>query len=378
MRRASAKAKVPAATCAEYSPRLCPATNAGRIPRDSSSRNAATLTARIAGCAFSVSVSWSSGPSKIRRLRGSPSAASASANVPRQTGKASASARPMPAFWEPWPGKMQAIDRRLLFFDGAGLTAAIVAAVGTDAVRRLRLVAVRAFAQADWAEGIVRAALRRSRFRVSSFRIRHDVLSSLRVSFVLLLQPLQRGKPGIVPAAFARARRAIEIRPARRAQSAAVGLTQRLHRQRQVELLPHQLRQINLVVLVESGREIVLFDLPLAFAPVRRMRLIAQIEGRVDRQRKRLEAAAAGQFQLRSHRTRETDLLLRLVDVECQRDRRNHLKRVAIVAERRAEGIGRIDLLVTLVRRTHLAEIKTHESPNITRTDRVIGGLGVW
>ena len=37
------------------------------------------LTARIAGCVFSVSVSRSSGPSKISRLSGSPSASSASA-----------------------------------------------------------------------------------------------------------------------------------------------------------------------------------------------------------------------------------------------------------------------------------------------------------
>src|SRR5712692_6637487 len=68
------------------------------------------LTARIAGCVFSVSASWSSGPSKQRRLSGSPSAASASANVSRQTGKAPASALPMPTFCEPCPGKMNAIN----------------------------------------------------------------------------------------------------------------------------------------------------------------------------------------------------------------------------------------------------------------------------
>ena len=34
MRSASANANVPAATFAEYSPRLCPATNAGASPRD--------------------------------------------------------------------------------------------------------------------------------------------------------------------------------------------------------------------------------------------------------------------------------------------------------------------------------------------------------
>ena len=78
-------------------------------PRAQAAGSAAMLTARIAGCVFSVSVSASSGPSKHKRLSGSPSAASASANVSRQTGKASASALPMPTFCDPWPGKMNAI-----------------------------------------------------------------------------------------------------------------------------------------------------------------------------------------------------------------------------------------------------------------------------
>ena len=84
VRRASAKDSVPAATCAAYSPRLWPAANDARSPRDSTSRQAATLTARIAGCVFSVSWRRSAGPSKHSALSDSPSAASASANVSRQ------------------------------------------------------------------------------------------------------------------------------------------------------------------------------------------------------------------------------------------------------------------------------------------------------
>ena len=109
IRTASAKSNVPAHTCAEYSPRLWPATNAGSNPRDASSRLAATLTVRMAGCVFSVRRSWSSGPSKIRRLSGSPSASSASSNVARQTSNASASAFPMPTVCDPCPGKMNPI-----------------------------------------------------------------------------------------------------------------------------------------------------------------------------------------------------------------------------------------------------------------------------
>ncbi len=64
VRTASAKFRVPAATCAEYSPRLCPATKAGVVPFSRSTRSAATETVRIAGCVISVSLSFSSGPSK--------------------------------------------------------------------------------------------------------------------------------------------------------------------------------------------------------------------------------------------------------------------------------------------------------------------------
>ena len=64
MRNASAKPKVPAATCAEYSPSECPAAHAGARPRVSRTRYAAMLVARMAGCVFSVSVSCWSGPSK--------------------------------------------------------------------------------------------------------------------------------------------------------------------------------------------------------------------------------------------------------------------------------------------------------------------------
>ena len=46
---ASANAIVPAATCAEYSPRLWPATHVGVRPRSTNPRYIATLTVRMAG-----------------------------------------------------------------------------------------------------------------------------------------------------------------------------------------------------------------------------------------------------------------------------------------------------------------------------------------
>src|ERR1700734_4094399 len=54
VRTASVKLKVPAATCAEYSPRLCPATKRGLTPFSFTTRQAATDAVRIAGCVTSV------------------------------------------------------------------------------------------------------------------------------------------------------------------------------------------------------------------------------------------------------------------------------------------------------------------------------------
>jgi len=70
---------------------------------------AATLTAMMAGCVFSVRRRVSSGPSKQSFESGNPSAASASAKVSAATGNRSASSRPMPTACEPCPGKRKAI-----------------------------------------------------------------------------------------------------------------------------------------------------------------------------------------------------------------------------------------------------------------------------
>ncbi len=96
VRTASAKPIAPAATSAEYSPRLCPATQSGRAPRATRGRRAATLDARMAGCVFAVSCSSASGPSKQSRERAAPRAASASSNTARLSGNASARAFPIP------------------------------------------------------------------------------------------------------------------------------------------------------------------------------------------------------------------------------------------------------------------------------------------
>ena len=110
MRTASAKESVPAATCAEYSPRLWPATNAGAHAarlEQAAGRDADGEDRRLRVLGEHQPVA---GPSKHSALSDSPSAASASSNVvaaDRET--ASASAWPMPTFCAPCPGKMNAI-----------------------------------------------------------------------------------------------------------------------------------------------------------------------------------------------------------------------------------------------------------------------------
>src|SRR5262245_57493347 len=69
---------------------------------------------------------------------------------------------------------------RLVLVDRASLTSAVVPAVGAHAVRRLGLVAMRAFAEADGLQRVVRAPFRGAGLGVASFRIGHGVSLSKR------------------------------------------------------------------------------------------------------------------------------------------------------------------------------------------------------
>ena len=113
-RAASASEKAPAAASAEYSPSECPATNftwslSLKPFSRSSTRITAIDTAISAGCAFSVSVRVSLGPSHMICERFWPSAASTSSNTSRAARRPAASSRPMPTSWLPCPGKTNAM-----------------------------------------------------------------------------------------------------------------------------------------------------------------------------------------------------------------------------------------------------------------------------
>src|SRR5262245_44671210 len=106
---ASPKLNAPAATNAEYSPKLWPATKCGRTPFSSRTRKSATDVVRIAGCVVSVNLRSSSGPLKHNREMGKSKSASASSKAARAVGNFSATSRPIPMYCAPWPGKTNAI-----------------------------------------------------------------------------------------------------------------------------------------------------------------------------------------------------------------------------------------------------------------------------
>src|ERR1700688_880586 len=97
-----------AATSAEYSPRLWPATKSGASPFSSSTRYVAIEQVKIAGCVFAVSFRSSSEPSKHIFEMENPSALSASSKTALADGYISASSLPMPGYCEACPGKTNA------------------------------------------------------------------------------------------------------------------------------------------------------------------------------------------------------------------------------------------------------------------------------
>ena len=131
-RMPSASEITPAATRAEYWPMEWPAAKAGTSGcrsaaalRSWSARRNAIEAASSAGWALTVRSSSSAGPSQASRESGSPSASSAWAKTAAAAGETVASARPMPAACEPWPGKTKArLDIDLVVPRANGLSAA--------------------------------------------------------------------------------------------------------------------------------------------------------------------------------------------------------------------------------------------------------------
>src|SRR5256885_1408024 len=107
---ASVGASAPAAMYAEYSPSEWPAA-ATAVPSifGPTTATTAALCARMAGCAFWVAVSSSSGPSNIRRLSPKASVSSIASSVCRASGNRSARLLAIPTFLAPCPGQIQTL-----------------------------------------------------------------------------------------------------------------------------------------------------------------------------------------------------------------------------------------------------------------------------
>jgi hypothetical protein len=96
---------IPAATRAEYSPKLCPATTEGTMPFITRTLWIAVLTVRIQGWVLKVLFSSSAGPLKAISATLKPRALDASSNTSLASGKPSEISFPIPTYWDPCPGK---------------------------------------------------------------------------------------------------------------------------------------------------------------------------------------------------------------------------------------------------------------------------------
>ena len=91
------------------------------------------------------------------------------------------------------------------------------------------------------------------------------------------------------------------------------------------------------------------------------MRVIHEVEVRVDRPEKRFEASAARQLEDCLHAPRQPKALAGLVDIEMQPNRfRNRIRVVRL-----PEELGRVDFVHGNVRRPDVAQIQEHEPFNI-------------
>src|SRR5207247_10720947 len=104
----------------------------------------------------------------------------------------------------------------------------------------------------------------------------------------------------IVPRRLAVAGAFVQVRAAPGTQALACLRTQRFHRQGEDELFVHQLAEVERLVLVVRGRQIVFGDFALlAAGRPGDLRHVTQLEGAVDRNLERLQAAAAFELQPR-------------------------------------------------------------------------------
>src|SRR5581483_12412194 len=180
-------------------------------------------------------------------------------------------------------------DLQLATFGRDDLATLVVPAVRAHAVRQLGLAALRADGTRGVGKLVVRAALAPTGLGVASLRQRHGSLLE-RLVPQAGGQVAQRRQTGVGRALGARALHDVAIAAARRAQTAAVLTTERLHRQGERGFRLHHAVEVELVVYVEVHVEIVGAELDAV--PAGGTRLQGDVDRCVDRRGERLETAA--------------------------------------------------------------------------------------
>src|SRR5947207_8947211 len=148
-------------------------------------------------------------------------------------------------------------------FDGNHFAALVVAALRADPVRQLGLVALRARRHRLRFEEVVRAARAGAGLRMAAFWIWHRGSSDVLLFRQLLPDVLQRAPALVDHRALARARLAVPIRAALRAETEAALVAQRLHRNRELNLLRRELLQRKRPLREKLHVELVRGDLDL-------------------------------------------------------------------------------------------------------------------
>src|ERR1700686_2005078 len=127
----------------------------------------------MAGWAFCVACKSASGPSSINRPSGIRRRASAWWRRSAEAASRSSRSRAIPTNWAPWPGNRKAtVIGNLVGLDD--FAPVVVAAVTTDRVRPLRLVALRALDEGSTLYRQVGAALALAGMGVSGLRESHE------------------------------------------------------------------------------------------------------------------------------------------------------------------------------------------------------------
>src|ERR1043165_8619921 len=155
----------------------------------------------------------------------------------------------------------------------------------------------------------------------------------MRPAVLSLFQLFERCQPRVLPHRRAIARPRIQVRAALRAKAFAILAAERLHRQREIKLLAHQLAEINLIVGVIARFEIFFRYLPVLLGRRLRRWQIAVIEVRIDRKPVRLDTAAARELELGPDMPYEAEPVLVLEDVELEFDGGHNQIRVRLTAD---------------------------------------------